>query len=677
MTLAKVLGSKEKKEGYLEGNGYRISWCVGHLIGLCDAAEYDQKYAKWRYDDLPIIPDEWKTKILEGTKKQFHVLKSLMNAVDTNEIICATDAGKEGELIFRLVYEKARCRKPVKRLWISSMEEKSIRDGIKNMKDGSCYDDLYQSALCRAKADWIVGINASRLFSVLYNKKIKVGRVQTPTLAMIVDRNQKVKGFVKEKYYEAVLKFGNMKAVSEQFSKREDAEKIAEECRGKTCRLIMNEVKEKTVPAPSLYDLTTLQRDANRILGYTAQETLDAAQELYEDGLITYPRTDSQYLNDEMAATEEELIHIVEALMDFMDFEEYEPDIRKTLNSKKVTDHHAIIPTEKLSSEIINALKEKTRNVLILIETRLLMATSKPYVYESHNCELSCQDIRFYLKYQNVKQKGYKQIEREMFLYFDKNTSKKEQTLEMVELAESYDSCETEVLEKWTQPPKQFTEDTLLAAMERAGNEELDTDVERKGLGTPATRAGIIEKLVQCGYIKREKKQLIPTDDGNVLITIIPEELRSPLMTANWENTLARIAKGNENPADFMNEINQLIENLTARYHGISDDEKKKFAEDRESIGTCPVCRNSIFESSKSYYCSNKECRFALWKNDRFFESQGKKMDTGTAKKLLKNGKVYIKDLHSQRTGKMYAATVHLVVSEDGTAKFNLQFPQR
>lgn len=580
MTLSKVLGAKLRRDGYMEGNGYVVSWCVGHLVGFCDAAEYDKKYVRWRYDDLPILPVKWKTKILASTKKQFSILKKLMNAPQTKEIICATDAGKEGELIFRLVYEKAGCRKPVKRLWISSMEEKSIRDGFNNLKDGACYDDLYQSALCRAKADWIVGINASRLFSVLYNKNLKVGRVQTPTLAMIVERNLKVTNFVKKKYYETAIYFDDVKAVSERFDKREEAEMLAEECNGKYCKVILDKKEEKTVPPPKLYDLTTLQRDANRILGYTAQETLDAAQELYEEGMITYPRTDSQYLNDDMDATEEEVIEILEALMDFMDLGDYEPDIRRTLNSDRVSDHHAIIPTQKLTAEKIHELDEISRNVLILIETRLLMATSKPYIYESHNCEILCADRKFYLNYQKVSQKGFKHIEREMYLYFGRHFSDSDMSDISLEVEELYGLCGAEVLEKWTQPPKQYTEDTLLAAMEHAGNEDLEADAERKGLGTPATRAGIIEKLIKSGLVRREKKNLIPTNDGNVLITVIPEELQSAKMTAEWENALTRIAKGEEQPEKFMMEISQMMTEMIQRYRGVSES-ATKFSKER------------------------------------------------------------------------------------------------
>ena len=370
MALASVLGARTRKDGYVEGNGYIVSWCVGHLVGLCDASEYDEKYKKWRYEDLPIVPECWRHKILEGTKKQFGILKKLMRDSKVDEVICATDAGREGELIFRLVYEQAGCRKPMKRLWISSMEEQAIKDGFASLKDGSYYDSLYQSALCRAKADWLVGINASRLFSVLYNQNLKVGRVQTPTLAMIVDRNQKIKEFTKEKYYMAHIKFDDMDAVTEHFQKKEDADRVAADCMERMCEVEKDDVKEKTVRPPKLYDLTTLQREANRIFGYTAQQTLDAVQEMYEQKLVTYPRTDSQYLTDEMGDSTETLIQMLLGKMSYAEGLEYQPDVSKVLNSKKVSDHHAIIPTMEVAKADIGELKERNRKILYLMNPR-------------------------------------------------------------------------------------------------------------------------------------------------------------------------------------------------------------------------------------------------------------------------------------------------------------------
>ena len=491
MALAKVIGAGERKEGYVKGNGYLVSWCIGHLVTFCDASEYDERYRKWQYEDLPIIPKEWKRKVLDGTKKQFQILKKLMNSKEVEYIICATDAGREGELIFRLVYEQAQCRKPIKRLWISSMEETAIKEGFASLKDGSCYEDLYQSALCRAKADWLVGINASRLFSVLYNRNLKIGRVQTPTLAMIVDRNQRIKEFKKEKYFVTHLKFGEFDAVSEHLQKREDAEKKAEDCSERMCQVEKEEVQKKTVKPPKLYDLTSLQRDGNRYFGYTAQQTLDLVQSMYEKKLVTYPRTDSQYLTNEMGESTKQLIGHLLSQLPFAKEVMYEPDVTKVLNSKKVTDHHAIIPTAEAGSADLKNLNEKERNIFCLISTRVLAATADPYVYETHKCQLTCNHHTFFFTGKKTKQQGFREIERAMKQML--GVKEKEEEVEFdIWLGKSIGPCTSSVSENFTQPPRQYTEDTLLAAMERAGNGELTEETEKKGLGTPATRAAII-----------------------------------------------------------------------------------------------------------------------------------------------------------------------------------------
>ncbi len=763
MALAKVVGARERKDGYVEGKEYLVLWCVGHLIALCDASEYDERYKKWRYEDLPIIPEEWKRKVLDGTKKQFQILKKLMNSKEVDEVICATDAGREGELIFRFVYEQAGSKKPVKRLWISSMEERAIKEGFASLKDGSCYEDLYQSALCRAKADWLVGINASRLFSVLYNQNLKVGRVQTPTLAMIVERNQKVKEFVKEKYYVAHLTFGEFDAVSGHFQKKEEADKVASDCSERMCQVEKEDIQTKTVRSPKLYDLTSLQRDANRIFGYTAQQTLDAVQEMYEKKLVTYPRTDSQYLTDEMGESTRKLIQVLLSRMPFAEGIAYEPEVSKVLNSKKVSDHHAIIPTSEVEKADLQKLKEKERNILYLISARVLTATADPYIYETHKCQLTCNFHTFYFNARKTKQEGFQAIEKklkqflgvrepeqeaEFDLYLGRNigpcstsvsenftqpprqytedtllaameragnedltedTEKKglgtpatragiiekliqsgfvkrekknlvptdagnvlvtfqaiekklkqflgvrepEQEAEFdLYLGRNIGPCSTSVSENFTQPPRQYTEDTLLAAMERAGNEDLTEDTEKKGLGTPATRAGIIEKLIQSGFVKREKKNLVPTDAGNVLVTVLPDEIKSPKMTAEWEMALNHIAQGTETAEHFLSGITDMLGELISRYHSISGEESSRFPGTArgEVIGKCPVCGSDVREGKKNYYCTGQECRFSLWKDDRFLASQGKKMDKATAKKFLKKGKVHYKDLVSKRT---------------------------
>ena len=472
MALASVIGARSRRDGFVEGNGYLVSWCVGHLVGLCDAADYDERYRKWNYDDLPIVPEKWKKKILEGTKKQFGILQTLMNRNDVTEVICGTDAGREGELIFRLAYEQAGCRKPVKRLWISSLEEKAIREGFQNLKDGSCYDDLYRSALCRAQADWLVGINASRLFSVLYNKNLKVGRVQTPTLAMIVERNQKVTNFKKEQYFEVHLFCRDLEAVSDRMNSLEEAEQLVKQCQGKRCQITRDEEQTKTVQPPKLYDLTTLQRDANRILGYTAQETLDTAQSLYEEKLITYPRTDSQYLSDDMEQTAEELAELLDGGLDFLELEDYEPAVDRTLNSSKVSDHHAIIPTSQIRATDQKALKTKERNILYLIESRFLMATSRAYIYESHKCEVQCEGILFHMLSHRIRQEGFKAIERKMYLFLGKKLPEEIHQMAEIRLLEDYGPCRAEVQEKWTQPPRQFTDVIFCERKEWIGIEE-------------------------------------------------------------------------------------------------------------------------------------------------------------------------------------------------------------
>ena len=679
MALASVIGARSRRDGFVEGNGYLVSWCVGHLVGLCDAADYDERYRKWNYDDLPIVPEKWKKKILEGTKKQFGILQTLMNRNDVTEVICGTDAGREGELIFRLAYEQAGCRKPVKRLWISSLEEKAIREGFQNLKDGSCYDDLYRSALCRAQADWLVGINASRLFSVLYNKNLKVGRVQTPTLAMIVERNQKVTNFKKEQYFEVHLFCRDLEAVSDRMNSLEEAEQLVKQCQGKRCQITRDEEQTKTVQPPKLYDLTTLQRDANRILGYTAQETLDTAQSLYEEKLITYPRTDSQYLSDDMEQTAEELAELLDGDLDFLELEDYEPAVDRTLNSSKVSDHHAIIPTSQIRLAGQKALKTKERNILYLIESRFLMATSRAYIYESHKCEVQCEGILFHMLSHRIRQEGFKAIERKMYLFFVKKLPEEIHQMAEIRLLEDYGPCRAEVQEKWTQPPRQFTEDTLLQAMERAGNEDLAEDTEKKGIGTPATRAGIIEKLISSGFVSRDKKNLVPTNDGNVLITILPDEIKSPAMTAQWEMQLNQIARGEADAGGFLQGIIRMLKELISRYSGVSEKQKEQFSHGtkKESLGSCPRCGRPVYEGQKNFYCSDRKCQFALWKNDRFFESQGKKMDAGTVKKLLAKGKIHYKDLHSQKTGRTYEATVVMADFGEGYVKFNLEFSQR
>ena len=456
-SIASALGASSRADGFYEGSGLLISWCVGHLVSPMDAGGYDEHFKKWRYDDLPILPEPFRYVLAPGKEDAFENLRALMDRPDVDTIVNACDAGREGELIFRLVYEQAGCKKPMKRLWISSMEEQAIKDGFASLKDGSCYDSLYQSALCRAKADWLVGINASRLFSVLYNQNLKVGRVQTPTLAMIVDRNQKIKEFTKEKYYMAHIKFDDMDAVTEHFQKKEDADKVAADCRERMCEVEKDDVKEKTVRPPKLYDLTTLQREENRMFGYTAQQTLDAVQEMYEQKLVTYPRTDSQYLTDEMGESIETLIQMLLGKMPYAEGLEYQPDVSKVLNSKKVSDHHAIIPTMEVAKADIGELKERNRKILYLISARVLTATADPYIYESHKCQITCNYHTFYLTAKKTKQEGFKAIENKMKQFFGVKSEKEEPELD-IWAGKHYGPCDSFVSEHFTQPPKQYTD---------------------------------------------------------------------------------------------------------------------------------------------------------------------------------------------------------------------------
>ena len=677
-SIAKVLGATSRKDGYMEGGNYIVSWCFGHLVELADASSYDERYAKWRYDDLPIVPENWMFEVTKDKAQQFKVLSSLMKDKRVTELVCATDAGREGELIFRLVYNKAGCTKPFKRLWISSLEDSAIREGFNHLRDGKEYDRLYEAALSRSKADWIVGINGTRLFTTLYHKKLVVGRVQTPTLAMLVERDGKISTFQKEKYFNVHVGKGDLTADLEKVKTEEEAKKIAAACEKKQAVVSSLKRETKTVNPPKLYDLTTLQREANRMFGYTAQQTLDAVQEMYEQKLVTYPRTDSQYLTDEMGESTETLIQMLLGKMPYAEGLEYQSDVSKVLNSKKVSDHHAIIPTMEVAKADIGELKERNRKILYLISARVLTATADPYIYESHKCQITCNYHTFYLTAKKTKQEGFKAIENKLKQFFGVKSEKEEPELD-IWAGKHYGPCDSFVSEHFTQPPKQYTEDTLLSAMERAGNEELTEDTEKKGLGTPATRAAIIEKLIQSGFVKREKKNLVPTDDGNVLITVLPDEIKSPKMTAEWEMALNHIAQNTETADEFLNGITELMQELVARYQGISEEKKDQFQGKAkgEVIGKCPRCGADVREGKVNFYCSDRKCAFTLWKNDKFLASQGKKMDKTTAKKFLSKGKIHYKDLVSRKTGRQYEATVEMVDPGEGNVQFNLSFPQR
>ena len=676
ISYAKILGVHGRQDGYLEGNGYLVSWCVGHLVELAPPSAYGEQYVKWNIADLPILPEKWQYLVSASTKKQFGILKKLMHRADVNTVVNSCDAGREGELIFRLVYEQAGCKKPVSRLWLSSMEDSAVRAGFANLKPSTEYDALYQAALCRERADWMVGINCSRLFSCLYGRPLAVGRVMTPTLAMTVEREAAIAAFVPKKFYTVALELtSGFVASSRRISEKAAAEKLLAGCREEMVSTIQKITrKEKAENPPPLYDLTTLQRDANRLLGYSAQQTLDYVQSLYEKQLITYPRTDSCYIADE---DEEMLEELAEELEDFLGFvsEDADDDVprtRRTVNRQKVTDHHAILPTRSMLQADLDALPKGERNILKLIIARTLMAVSKPFRYLETLLTTECAGEEFTAKGKEILEEGWKAVERKVLA--DILNRKREFTaLPQVEESEC-GILNAELKEGQTSPPKHFTEDTLLHSMETASADSMPEGVERQGIGTPATRAATIEKLVQKGFLERKgdkkTKVLLPTDKGKALITVMPEEIQSADMTADWETKLLRVERGEMEPETFMTEINDMISSLvntTEAVKGASALMKNKV------IGVCPNCGNSVVEREKGYFCENRECRFVLWKDNAFFKRLGKRMDAHVADRLLRDGRVRLKDCKSSK-GKTYNATVLLSTEADGRSKFSLEF---
>ena len=676
MAYAKVLGAHGRQDGYLEGSGYLISWCVGHLVELAPPSAYGERYVKWNIADLPILPEKWQYLVSASTKKQFSVLKKLLHRADVETVVNSCDAGREGELIFRLVYEQAGCRKPVSRLWLSSMEDNAIREGFANLKPSTEYDALYQAALCRERADWMVGINCSRLFSCLYGRPLAVGRVMTPTLAMTVEREAAIAAFVPEKFYTVALELtSGFVASSRRISEKDAAEKLLAECRKEMVSTIQKITrKEKAENPPPLYDLTTLQRDANRLLGYSAHQTLKYAQSLYEKKLTTYPRTDSCYIADEDEEMLEELAEELEGFLGITpeDVDDAVPRTRRTVNREKVADHHAILPTRSMLQADLDALPKGEQHILKLIIARTLMAVSKPFRYLETLLTTECAGEEFTAKGKEILDEGWKAVERKVLA--DILSRKKEfTTLPPVEESEC-GILNAELKEGQTSPPKHFTEDTLLHSMETASAESMPEDAERQGIGTPATRAAIIEKLVAKGFLERKgdkkTKVLLPTDKGKALITVMPEEVQSADMTADWETKLLRVERGEMEPKTFMTEINDMISSLvntTEAVKGASALMKNKV------IGICPNCGKSVVEREKGYFCENRECRFVLWKDNAFFKRLGKRMDAHVADKLLRDGRVRLKDCRSAK-GKTYNATVLLTTEADGRSKFSLEF---
>lgn len=660
-SIAAVIGAKQKHDGYLTGGGYTVSWCLGHLAELSDASAYNADYAKWNRKDLPIIPENYRFTVAPDKRKQFDVLRELLRSPEISEVINACDAGREGELIFRTVYYLAGCTKPMKRLWISSMEDAAIREGIQNLRPGRDYDGLHQSALCRARADWLVGINATRYFSLLYGRTLNIGRVMSPTLALLVQREAEISAFVPEPFYTVQLDCG-FTAATERMKDRSAADAILSNC-GKTATVISIERKEKTEKAPALYDLTTLQRDANRILGYTAQQVLDYLQALYEKKLCTYPRTDSRYLTDDMAPSVPDYVAAAAAICGLT-----VPEIilaRQICDSKKVSDHHAIIPTVSDGNADL-ALGE--REIMKLAALCLLRAVSDMHRYTEVIVTLNCGGHSFTAKGRTILSLGWR--------VYDSEKKETESILPELTVGQTIPVTAAAVKEGQTTPPKHHTEDTILNSMETAGAKDMPDDAERKGIGTPATRAAVLEKLVSAGFVERKKSKklttLIPSDPGKALITVLPEALQSPLLTAEWEHRLKEIERGELSPEDFMESIAAMLRELIQTYQPIPG-AAVLFPSEFEIVGKCPRCGRNVVEKKQGFFCEDRSCSFALWKNSKFFSAKRKQLTKTVAEVLLKDGRVQLSDCYSERSGKTYDAIV--VMNDDGQqVNFSLEF---
>ena len=682
-SLSAVIGANARKDGYLEGNGWRVSWCVGHLAGLADADSYDPKYAKWRYDDLPILPSDWKMSVGRDKKKQFDILKKLLCAPDVTEVVNACDAGREGELIFRNVYELAGCKKPMKRLWISSMEDSAIREGFENLRPGADYDGLHQAALCRAKADWLVGINATRLFSVLYRRTLNIGRVMSPTLALIVQREAEIEAFQPEPFYTVALELPGFTAVGARMKDKTAAKELQTACRGGSAVVKQAQRKEKSEKPPALYDLTTLQRDANRLLGFTAQQTLDYLQNLYEKKLCTYPRTDSRYLTSDMAEGLPVLVNLTANAMPFRKGIGITCNPEAVINDKKVTDHHAVIPTRNLRDADLSALPVGEKAVLELVAARLLCAVAEPHLYEETAATLVCAGQEFAAKGKTIQRPGWRRLDAAYHAGL-KNAPEpeerpEEKTLPELSEGQSLSVSNASVKEGKTSPPKHFTEDTLLSAMENAGKEDMPDTAERKGLGTPATRAGILEKLASTGFLERKKSkktvQLMPSRDARSLITVLPEQLQSPLLTAEWEYRLGEIERGELSPEEFLSGIYAMLRELAATYQVVKGTEYL-FSPPREAVGKCPRCGGEVTESQKGFFCQSETCRFAIWKDSKWWSAKKKQPTKAIVAALLKDGRARLTGCYSEKTGKTYDADV-LLEDTGEYVNFKLDFGQR
>lgn len=683
MSLAAVLGAMERKDGYLEGPGYLVSWCVGHLLELAQPEAYKEQYAKWRYEDLPILPENWKYEVPKDKKTQLALLCRLMKDKRVDSVVCATDAGREGELIFRLVYEYAGCNKPMERLWISSMEDAAIREGFDHLRPGSDYDKLYDAAVCRAGADWLIGINATRLFSVLYGVTLNVGRVMSPTLALLVQRESDIESFISKPFYVPEITCGGFTASGEKMTERSEAEKIRMDCDHNSAFVRSVEKQVKTIQPPCLYDLTTLQRECNRIYGYTAQQTLDYVQSLYEKKLATYPRTDSQYLTKDMQATAASLILWLRDNMPFGKGCAGEPDIDRVTDDSKVTDHHAIIPTVEIARTDLSELPSGERDVLTLLAVRLLCATTQANRFEAVTAMLDCQGYTFTAKGKTILQSGWKEVERIHRMSIRQSETEhrenEDAALPVLKEGQTFETVSASLREGKTSPPKHYTEDTLLSAMETAGAEDMPDDAKRKGLGTPATRAATLEKLVSAGFVQRKKKQLISTEKGRNLIAVLPDNIKSPILTAEWESMLKQVEHGELSATSFMDQIADMSRTLVKEHTA----PEKRFADlfpssretAHEAVGVCPRCGAPVYEGKKGFFCDNRECSFALWKDNRFFSSKKKSITKSVAAALLKEGRISMSGLYSEKTGKTYDAEVILDDTGGKYVNFKLEFP--
>lgn len=680
-SYAKNLSAYKREDGYLEGESCIVSWCLGHLAEYAQPEEYDLKYEKWQFDDLPILPEAWKLKVSKDKKKQFEVIKTLMNRSDVEYLVNGCDAGREGELIFQRVYVLAGCRKPVKRLWISSMEDAAIQKGFQTMKSEEEYKNLCMAAVCRAQADWLIGMNGTRAYTTRYFKRLVVGRVQTPTLAMLAERQERIEHFQKEAFYKVALTDGKLTVVSENIANEEAAELLAALCNGSTAVVTqMKKERKKSFP-PKLYDLTSLQREANRYFGYTAKRTLDMLQELYEEKLVTYPRTDSQFVTEDMKDSVEELVEKMPVLLSFVDYGQLGYGIKRVINNAKVSDHHAILPTKEAVEKGIADLPADKKNLMMLICQQLVQATGEEYLYEQTDITVKCQEHDFKARGKIPVQMGFKEVEKafkHLYVKAEPVEGKEKET----SIPAGYEEgmrlfpVKADKTTHYTSPPKPFNEDTLLAAMETAGNKEFDSETEKKGLGTPATRASIIEKLVSYGYAQRKGKQILPSTEGKELVKVMPEYLKSAVMTAEWENQLLMMEKGQITDTQFMGEITSLVRKILEVCREIPEEERRRFQTAREVIGKCPVCGCDVFEGKQNFYCSNRQCDFALWKENRFLGSMEKNLDKKMARELLDKACTHVKGLYSKKKDMKFDADL-LLTLEDGKPRFHLEFPKK